>query len=102
MYIVQVHIHINMKYLNEFIEATLENASNSVKEPGIVRFDVLQQSDDPTRFVLLEVYKTAEDQLKHRETAHYLKWRDAVVDWMEEPRVGVKYKNLYPDDAGWE
>ncbi|HEX2906077.1 MAG TPA: antibiotic biosynthesis monooxygenase, partial [Phototrophicaceae bacterium] len=80
---------------------TLDNARNSVQESGIARFDFIQQADDPTRFTLIEVYRTADDPAKHKETAHYLRWRDTVTDMMAEPRVGLRYSNVFPDDAGW-
>jgi quinol monooxygenase YgiN len=101
MLVVLVHIHVKPEHRDEFIAATLENARNSIQEPEIARFDFIQQSDDPTRFVLIEAYRTAEGQLKHRETAHYLKWRDTVADMMAEPRIGTKYTNFAPEDAGW-
>jgi quinol monooxygenase YgiN len=84
-----------------FRTATVENARNSVLEPGIARFDVLQQQDDPTRFVLVEVYRTPEDPARHKETGHYQKWRDTVAALMAEPRSSVKYDNVFPADAGW-
>jgi quinol monooxygenase YgiN len=101
MHIVLVHVHIKEDSVADFIEATLDNARNSVQEPGIARFDVVQQQDDPTRFVLVEVYHTPEDQLRHRETDHYLRWRQTVADMMAEPRQGIKYDNLFPTDEGW-
>lgn len=101
MNIVLVHVHVKPEFVDAFKQASLENASNSVKEEGIARFDVIQQIDDPTRFILVEVYKTAEAPAAHKETAHYLKWRDAVADMMVEPRQGVKYSNIFPDDGGW-
>ena len=101
MFIVQVHVHVKAEKIDEFRTATLENARNSVEEPGVARFDVLQQKDDPTRFVLVEVYRTAEDPAKHKETAHYQAWRDAAVDMMAEPRSSVKYDNAFPADEGW-
>ncbi len=101
MLVVVVHIHVKPEYLDAFIEATLENARNSIQEPDIARFDMIQQADDPTRFVLIEAYRTPEGQAKHRETAHYLKWRDAATDMMAEPRTGIKYTNLFPDDRDW-
>ena len=79
----------------------MENASNSVKEPGIARFDVVQQNDDPTRFVLVEVYRTPDDPAKHKETDHYKKWRHTVEHMMAEPRASVKLTNLFPEDSGW-
>lgn len=102
MLIAVINIHVKPEFVEAFKEASLENARNSVQEAGILRFDVLQQNDDPTRFVLYEVYKTEDDPPKHRETAHYLKWRDTVTDMMAEPRVGIRYTNLFPDDANWE
>jgi quinol monooxygenase YgiN len=101
MHIVHVHIHVKPESVPAFIEATLANASNSVQEPGVVRFDVVQQSDAPNHFVLVEVYHTADDQLRHRETQHYLTWRDAVAEMMAEPRTAFKYNNLFPEDKGW-
>lgn len=101
MNIVFVHVHVKPEFVEAFKQASLENASSSVKEEGIARFDVVQQADDPTRFVLVEVYKTAEAPAAHKETAHYLKWRDTVAEMMAEPRQGIKYSNIFPDDGGW-
>ncbi|NLF51960.1 MAG: antibiotic biosynthesis monooxygenase [Leptolinea sp.] len=101
MHIVHVHIHVKAESVESFIQATLQNASKSVKEQGVARFDVLQDARDFTHFVLVEVYKTQDDALKHKETEHYLTWRDTVSDMMEEPRTGVPYKNLFPDEDGW-
>ena len=80
----------------------MENATQSIQEPGIVRFDVIQQHDAPTRFVLVEVYRTADDPARHKETAHYATWRDAVADMMADPRSSVKYSDVFPDEPGWE
>lgn len=101
MLIAHVHIHVKSEHLETFKEASLENARASVQEPGVARFDVIQQTDDPTRFVLLEVYRTQEAVAQHKETAHYAKWRDAVAEMMAEPRYSVKYNNLFPDEKGW-
>jgi autoinducer 2-degrading protein len=101
MFIVHVFVHVKPNYIEAFKTASLENARNSVQEPGIARFDVIQQQDDPSRFVLVEVYRTDEDPARHKETDHYIRWRDTVSDMMAEPRVGVKYSNLFPDDRGW-
>jgi len=101
MFIVHVFVHVKPEAVDAFKAASLENARNSVLEPGIARFDVVQQQDDPTRFVLVEVYRTPEDPAKHKETAHYQAWRDAVADMMAEPRSSIKYTNLFPDDGGW-
>jgi len=101
MLIVHVHVHVKPEFVKAFKEATLENARNSVQEPGIARFDVIQQQDDPTRFVLVEVYRTSQDPARHKETAHYQAWRDTVAEMMAEPRHSVKYANLFPDDEDW-
>ena len=101
MHIVHVHVHVKPEFVEAFRRATLENAANSVQEPGVARFDVIQETDDPTSFVLVEVYRTPADAGKHKETAHYAKWRDSVAEMMVEPRWGVKYANLFPDDEGW-
>jgi len=101
MFVVHVHVHVKPKFVTAFTEATLENARTSVQEPGIARFDVIQQLDDPTRFVLVEVYRTPDDPGEHKKTAHYQTWRDTVAEMMAEPRSSVKYDNVFPDDAGW-
>ena len=101
MFIVHVFVHVKLDKVGEFKSASMENASNSVKEPGIARFDVIQQRDDPSRFVLVEVYRTADDPARHKETQHYQKWRDTVEDMMAEPRQAIKYQNIFPDENGW-
>jgi quinol monooxygenase YgiN len=101
MLIVQVHIHVKPESVDAFRAASMENGRNSVREPGIARFDVLQQADDATRFVLVEVYQDADAQARHRETAHYAAWRDAVAGMMAEPRTSVRYTNVFPLDEGW-
>ena len=101
MLVVHVHVQVKPGLVDEFKEATLENARSSLQEPGVARFDVIQQLDDPARFVLVEVYRTAEDPARHKETAHYRAWRDAVAEMMAQPRSSVKYCNLFPDEAGW-
>jgi autoinducer 2-degrading protein len=101
MLIVQVHVHVKPEFLDEFTRATMENARNSVQEHGIARFDVIQQIDDPTRFILVEVYRTAEDPARHKETRHYARWRDTVADMMLEPRSSVKYTNVFPGNDAW-
>lgn len=101
MLIVHVHVRVKPEFLEAFKQATLENARQSVNEPGIARFDVLQQADDPAQFVLVEVYRTSEAPAQHKETAHYQAWRDAVAPMMAEPRTSVKYSNLFPPDADW-
>ena len=101
MQIVHVHVNVKPEFLEAFKQATIENASNSVKEEGIARFDVIQQTDDPTKFILVEVYKTADAPAAHKETAHYARWRDAVAEMLAEPRKGIKYTNIFPNDANW-
>lgn len=87
MLVVHVHVHVNPDCVEAFREASLANATQSVRESGIVRFDVIQQIDDPTQFVLVEVYRTADDPARHKETAHYATWRDTVASMMAEPRM---------------
>jgi quinol monooxygenase YgiN len=101
MLVVNVHVHVKPDRIEAFKAASIENARNSVKEPGIARFDLLQQQDNPSRFVLVEVYRTPDDPARHKETAHYGKWRNTVADMMAEPRTSVKYTNIFPDDHGW-
>ncbi|MBN1878387.1 MAG: antibiotic biosynthesis monooxygenase [Anaerolineae bacterium] len=102
MFIVHVFVHVKSEAVAAFKAATLENARNSVQEPGIARFDVVQQRDDPTKFVLVEVYRTEVDSARHKETAHYQIWRDTVADMMAEPRSSIKYANIFPDEQGWD
>ena len=102
MHIVHVHIEVKEEYLEQFIAATVDNASHSVQEEGVARFDVIQQADDPTRFVLVEVYRTLEDNAKHRETAHFARWRDSVEKMMVAPRTRIIYKDIFPDEKGWK
>ena len=102
MFVVHVHVHVKPESVEAFKAATVENAHNSVQEPGIARFDVVQELDDPARFVLIEVYRTPDDPAKHKETAHYQTWRDTVADMMAEPRRSVKYSNVIPGEDGWD
>lgn len=95
MHIVHVSVQVRPDAIDAFTAATLDNARNSMLEPGVLRFDVLQQPDDPARFLLVECYRTPADQLTHRETAHYLRWRDTVAPLMAEPRAAVKYAPVY-------
>ena len=101
MDIMHVFNQVNPEHIEAFKAATVDNASSSVREPGIARFDVIQQSDDPTRFVLVEVYRTAEAPARHKETAHYHKWIETVEEMMASPRTRIYYTNVFPDDAGW-
>jgi len=101
MFIVHVFVHVKEDRIEDFKKASIENARNSILEPGIARFDVVQNQDDPSRFVLVEIYRTPDDPAKHKETAHYMKWRDTVADMMAEPRSSIKFSNIFPDDMGW-
>ena len=101
MLVVHVFVHVKPERVEAFRAATLENAHDSIQEAGIARFDVIQQQDDPNRFVLVEVYRTATDPGEHKETAHYQTWRDTVAEMMAEPRSSVKYDNIFPDDPAW-
>jgi quinol monooxygenase YgiN len=101
MLVVHVHVHVKPEDVEAFRAATVENARNSLLEPGIARFDLLQQSDDPTRFLLVEIYRTPEDPARHKETSHYAIWRDTVAPMMAAPRTSVKFENLFPDDSGF-
>ena len=101
MFIAHVYVRVKPELVEAFLQATIENARHSIQEPGVARFDVIQQQDDPTRFVLVEVYRTPDDPARHKETQHYLTWRDTVSEMMAEPRTSIKYANVFPDDAGW-
>jgi autoinducer 2-degrading protein len=101
MHIVHVHVRVKPECIDAFIEASLNNARSSVLEPGVARFDVIQQTDDPAQFVLVEVYRSSEDPARHKETAHYQLWRDTVAELMAEPRKGIRYENRFPEDPEW-
>ena len=101
MLVVHVHVHVKPEWVEAFKAATLENARQSVREPGIARFDVMQQADDPTRFVLVEAYRTPDAPAAHKETRHYAVWRDAMAPMMAEPRSSVKFESMFPEDAEW-
>jgi (4S)-4-hydroxy-5-phosphonooxypentane-2,3-dione isomerase len=101
MLVVHVHVQVKPEFVEAFRDASVANAAQSIHEPGIARFDVLQQADDPTRFILVEVYRNGEAPAAHKETAHYAVWRDAVASMMAEPRTSVKFSNLYPADERW-
>jgi quinol monooxygenase YgiN len=101
MLVVHVHIHVKPEHVEAFKQASIANARESIKEPGIARFDFAQQRDDLTRFVLVEAYRTAEAPAAHKETQHYQTWRDAVAPMMAEPRASVKFENVFPEDAAW-
>jgi autoinducer 2-degrading protein len=99
--IVHVHVHVKPDALEAFRAATVENARHSLNEPGVARFDVVQSVEDPTRFVLVEVYRSPEAPAAHKETAHYQRWRDAVAELMAEPRTSARYVDVFPDVQGW-
>jgi quinol monooxygenase YgiN len=101
MFILHVHIHVLPEHLEAFKQATIINASNSVTEPGIARFDFVQCVDDPTRFGLVEVYRDRAAVDAHKLTAHYAEWAEKVTPWLAEPRTRVFYENVFPDDQGW-
>ena len=102
MLIVHVFVHVKPESVDDFKAATLENARNSVQEPGVVRFDVVQQDDDPTRFALLEIYRDADAPARHKETTHYAAWAAAVEPMLAEPRQRVRYHEIFPDPREWE
>jgi len=99
VYVVSVTIYVKPDEVDSFVDATLENARNSRKEPGNVRFDVLQAEDEPSRFLLYEVYQTKDDFAKHQQTEHYLRWKQTVADAMAQPRQGVKHNSIFFGDA---
>jgi len=101
MLVVHVHVRVRADFVERFKQATIENARRSLQEPGIARFDVVQQPDDPTRFVLVEAYRSIEATAAHKATKHYETWRDTVAPMMAEPRASVKFTNLFPDDKAW-
>ena len=101
MYIVHVHLKVKPDCLDTFKAACIDNAYHSLQEPGVARFDVIQQQDDPTRFTLVEVYRTAADPAKHKETAHYNRWREVAEPLLAEPRTRTIYANVYPLDQDW-
>lgn len=101
MYIVCVTLKVKPEFSGQFIAASIDNSSNSRKEPGCLRFDVSRAEDDPNRFFFYEVYRDKDAFTAHQQTQHYFRWRDAVNPWMAEPRVGVRHRSVYPDDVTW-
>ena len=99
MHVVAVTIFVKPESVTQFIEATLDNARNTRREPGNLRFDVLRAEEDPTRFMLYEAYKAKEDFAKHQQTEHYLRWKSTVADWMAQPRQGVKHHTIFFGDG---
>lgn len=102
MYIVHVKVHVKKDFIEIFKIRTIENAKDSLLEAGIVRFDIVQQQEDHSKFVLIEVYRSFEDTTKHKLTEHYMRWRDAVANMMKEPRTSIKFLNVFPEDEGWD
>jgi autoinducer 2-degrading protein len=100
MLITHVHVHVNTDFIEAFKQATIENARQSVQEPGVARFDVIQNADDPARFILVEGYRTPEAPAQHKATQHYQTWRETVAPMMQEGRTSVQYRNIFPEDAG--
>jgi quinol monooxygenase YgiN len=101
MLVVHVHVYVLPESVEAFKAATIENSRNSVQEAGVARFDVIQDNDDPTHFVLNEVYRTHEATVAHKQTAHYATWRDMVASMMAKPRTAVRFTNVFPGEAGW-
>lgn len=101
MLAVHVFVHVKPDCIESFKHATIVNAQNSIKEPGIARFDIIQHTEDPSRFVLIEVYRSQEATIAHKSTQHYETWRDTVAPMMAEPRTSVKYHTVFPTDSGW-
>jgi autoinducer 2-degrading protein len=101
MLVIHVHVHVRPESVEAFKTATLANARESIKEPGVLRFDVVQQQDDPARFALIEIYRDVSANAAHKETKHYFVWRDTVANMMAEPRTSVKFTNVFPSDAEW-
>jgi (4S)-4-hydroxy-5-phosphonooxypentane-2,3-dione isomerase len=101
MLIVHVHVRVKPESIEPFRAATVENAAKSIQEPGIARFDVVQDTSDPAQFILVEVYRSPQAPAEHKETAHYKKWRDTVAEFMAEPRTSKQYTNLFPLDESW-
>jgi (4S)-4-hydroxy-5-phosphonooxypentane-2,3-dione isomerase len=101
MLIIHVHVHVKTEFVEAFRAATVENARNSVQEAGILRFDVIQQNDDPERFILVEIYRDVQATDSHKQTAHYKIWRDAVAPMMAEPRTSAKFSAVFPPEEKW-
>jgi autoinducer 2-degrading protein len=102
MHIIHVFVLVKPDSIEDFKAATRENARSSLGEPGVARFDVIQQKDDPSRFVLVEAYRTPEDASRHKETQHYQRWRDAVAGMMAAPRSSIRYRSVFPAQDGWD
>src|SRR5208283_4398364 len=100
MFVVFVHVQVQPEHIAEFIAVSCENSASTILEPGNLRFDVLQQADDPQRFILYEVYRDEDASKAHKQTAHYARWREVAEAWMAQPRRGVQYKSLFPVSEG--
>ena len=98
MYVAAVTVFVKPDHVQAFVEATLDNARNTRREPGNIRFDVLRAEDDPNRFLLYEVYKAKDDFTRHQHTDHYLRWKTTVADWMAQPRQGLKHNSIFFGD----
>jgi autoinducer 2-degrading protein len=96
MFVTIVHVKVKPEFVDDFIEASAKNHHLSVREPGNVRFDVLQKAEDPTEFALYEAYEDQAASARHKDTDHYQEWRETVASWMARPREGVKYNGLLP------
>jgi (4S)-4-hydroxy-5-phosphonooxypentane-2,3-dione isomerase len=102
MYVVCVQVHVKPENVDQFIAASRDNQEQTRNlEGGNIRWDFLQAEEDSTRFMIYEVYRSKADFPLHQQTAHYLKWKESVADWMAEPRVGTRYVNIYPTDENW-
>ena len=101
MVIIHVFVRVKQEAIEAFKDASRENARNSVLEPGVARFDVMQQNDNPERFLLVEVYRSEVATSQHKQTSHYGQWRDTVDSMMAEPRYSTRYTNVFPEDAAW-
>jgi (4S)-4-hydroxy-5-phosphonooxypentane-2,3-dione isomerase len=101
MYIVHVHIRVKPEFAETFKAISIENARNSLQEPGIARFDVIQEVDDPNRFELIEAYRSPADPAKHKETVHYNKWSELAEPMLAEPRSRTIYTNIFPAEQEW-
>ena len=99
MYVVAVTIFVKPESVPQFLSATLDNARNTRKEPGNLRFDVLQAEEDKSRFLLYEAYKSKDDFTKHQQTEHYLRWKQAAADWMAQPRQGIRHNSIFFGDS---
>ncbi len=101
MLIVHVMVKVKPERIQDFKEITIRNASKSIREPGIIRFDCIQNQEDPAKFVLSEVYKSEQAIAAHKQTGHYAEWCEVVKDMMAEPRYSIKYDNVFPDEKNW-